>query len=251
MTTQTKARTWNPSPKAREYLAAWPAGEERTVDRLRREAPFHAGVGPVTSGYLRRREGISGHWWDAVVTRTDKPIRPYVPRGPKEDYVGHFPWSADEHWRRIEASPIRLPHVIAHELTGQKRKDRGFRVQDRALQDSATCPLQLRTRATFNDLRQLLPHLFEMPLLASAKDTRTKRLLDGGHRYAIPTTLWPAFYTAAAMRALFLEMLVEPVTTDGRYTHFQALDPEAAATEYRALTGTGLTIPQRYAAQFR
>src|SRR4051812_32046172 len=116
---------WTPPLKVREYLVNWPAGEERPATDLVEKAdmrfPAHktsSGKRAVAEGYIVKARTVKVYSGPYLVdmdmyVRTDKALKAYVPRGPvrnpvKRPYIGIYPWSVDEHWTRMEASPARI-----------------------------------------------------------------------------------------------------------------------------------------------
>jgi hypothetical protein len=254
---KTKKPAFAPPPKVRDYLYHWPAGETRTATGHSWMNGVHTPANEfyeimyawteraVAAGYLTLHPlagtpSVHTMW---TSTRTDKPIKPYTPvpvEKKRARYKGIFPWSADDHWSLIEQSPVRLPEVIAHELT-KKDPAKRFRAHNRSVRDKMTAPLFLNTKAQLVTLRDVLP-----AVLGSA--TVGRRTRDAMNLWGwLPRDFLPLLVTGVGLRMLCLELLVEPEFDDaGKFVRFVALDAQEAADELGALSGSGKSLTEKY-----
>ena len=88
----------------------------------------------------------------AVRKRTDRSITLYQPRGPRTNYDGVFPWSVNEHWRRIKAAPSRAARKIEAKLSGESTSQ--------SIDIRLRYPEFVQTRTELTHVRRALETLF-------------------------------------------------------------------------------------------
>lgn len=229
------------SPTWRNVLHAWPAGEERkydwhTVTWGRSKTTVRASQAQVDTavnrGYLVKGPVTP----PALLTRTGKPIKPYVARGPNPKYEGPFPWGVDEHWRRIKASPARVTRAIANKLTNAKRSDPEY------WEMYFRYPPLVSTRAELISVRQGLLYFFAAQK-KSVNSRVSRRITQWGW---MPRPLTYLFVTGQSLRLLFLDLLVQPVFRGEQVVRFAPVDGHQAEQEITRLVGGTGDVKEKY-----
>lgn len=221
------------SRSTRALLACWPEGEVREAYVVIRQLTGQKGAQldrAVDGGWLQLSVStpVTGpiRLWTTklagvTIQRTALPCTPYTPRGPRANYAEThvWPWSVDEHWRRVEQAPIHRVPAAARQLNASL----GWHV----LHWSA--PVRVTTKSD----------------LAQVRDCLTK-LFDGKRTHYIPAALYLS--TPAELHALLCELLVRPVLHNGVFHRFAARDPQEAHTTWQALRGRATSVLELYMA---
>jgi hypothetical protein len=218
--------------ETRGIILAWPAGEEREV-AIRWGSPgscitLAEANKAVEAGYLvvgadsKKSYGGGGyqHVVGCMYTRTEKPIRPPRPRGydPRYAEKNLFPWPVEQHWALVEKSQARAVLGIARKLGADSPSL------------TRRYPQIVKSKAEMVNIRKALLDLFG----------------EGNEWRWLPASLKYLIATGEGLRLLCMDLLIEPVITNGKFVRFNPVDSKTAFEEIEYIVCGTDKVATRY-----